>query len=69
MMKKDEKIIISKKLAQDLLWWVKTAPIPNNDNAWMERWGRNKQSYMEIAWESLVCDLKQAIKQAEVRDE
>ena len=65
MMKKDEKIIISKRLANDLLWWIENAPIPNNESAWFERWGRNKQSHMEIAWESLVYDLKQAIKQAE----
>ena len=61
-------VVISDELAKDLLWWIKNAPIPNNDGAWMERWGRNKQSHMELAWESLVYDLKQAIEQAEARN-
>ena len=67
-MKVEEKIVISKKNAEDLLWWIKNAPIPNNEVAWLERFGNIEQSDDENVWESLVYDLKKAIEKAEGKE-
>ena len=70
MSKKDEKIIISKKLAEDLIWWLDHADVPFNDG-WLRRYvnGNREFTQMEIARDSMVEELERAIKQAEKGNE
>lgn len=63
MMKNEEKIIISKKLADDLLWWLQNTPVPYV--TWGEQITQGKTPPMVIARDSMIDELLNAIKQVE----
>lgn len=50
---------ISDALARDLLWWVQNNPAPYVTI--IERWTQGKKSMMEIARDSIVEELMEAI--------
>ena len=66
MMKNEEKIIISKKLADDLLWWLQNTSVPYV--TWGEHITQGKTPPMEIARDSMVDELLNAIEKAEVKE-
>lgn len=51
---------ISDALARDLLWWVQNNPTPYVTT--IERWTQGKRSMMEIARDSIIEELTEAIK-------
>ena len=51
---------ISDALARDLLWWVQNNPTPYV--IIVEQWTQGKKSMMEIARDSIVEELMEAIK-------
>lgn len=51
---------ISDALARDLLWWVQNNPAPYVTI--IERWTQGKKSMMEIARDSMIEELTEAIK-------
>lgn len=59
MSKKDEKIIISKRLATELIWWLEHADVPYNDFAYWN--GRRQPTKMELARDSMVDELEKAL--------
>lgn len=57
---------ISDALAKDLLWWVQNNPTPYVTI--VERWTQGKKPMMEIARDSIVDELIEAIKKAEGKE-
>ena len=71
MSKNEEKIIISKKLADDLLWWLEHAYVPyvTIGERWRHECNPSKKPAMEIARDSMVDELLNAIKRTEFKCE
>lgn len=58
-MKIEEKIVISKQLAIDLIWWLEHADVPFNDFAYWN--GRRQPTQMELARDSMVDELEKVL--------
>lgn len=52
-------VVITDKLANDILWWLQHTDSPNV--TLMERWTQGKTPMMEVARDSMVDELKEAI--------
>ena len=60
-------VVISDALAKDLLWWLQNTSVPYvTVGERYNQWGQNKKPMMELARDSMVNDLKQAIKRVKV---
>ena len=51
---------ISNALARDVLWWLQNADVPYI--SYWERWMQGKKPMMEVARDSMVEELTEAIK-------
>ena len=61
-MKKDEKIIISKQLARDLIWWLEHASAPCMTIGEVHKhWHLFKDSQMTLARDSMKAELEKAL--------
>lgn len=63
MMKKDEKIIISKRLATDLLWWLEHASAPcMTIGEVYKHWHQFKDTQLTLARDSMKDELEKALR-------
>ena len=59
-------VVISDTLSRDLLWWLQNTAVPCvTVGERYDQWGQNKKPMMEIARDSMIEELSQAIKQKE----
>ncbi len=57
-------VVITDKLANDILWWLQHTDTPNV--TLMERWTQGKTPMMEVARDSIVDELKEAIEESNI---